>query len=161
METSQETLGGVRTYRYSLGGWFWSLARGAIFVVLGCMLLMRDYDPAPGGYLLYWAIGVGSLLAAAYCAISAAYSVVLFDQESVTVRGVFFTQSIRRRSVSGYVVDPGSRNEPVAVRLISNSPGEMNLDVPKIYAFDEAWKQWISSLTDLTREEKARFTLKR
>ncbi len=164
MDTSQEMPVGVRIYRYSLGGWVWSLMRVAVFAALGCLLLMRDYDNSPGGPLFCWTIGGASCLAAVYFVISAAYSVVIFDRESVTVRGVFFTQSIRRCSVSSYLVDPGSRNEASAIRLISNSPGEMNLDVPKLYAFDDAWKQWISSLPDLTRqrkeEEDARFTLK-
>jgi len=164
METSQETPVGVRTYRYSLGEWAWSLMRGAFFAVCGCLLLMRDYDNSPGGPLFYLAAGIGFCLVAAYLTISAAYSVVIFDQESVTVRGVFFTQSIRRCSVSSYLVDHGSRNEAAAIRLISDSPGESNLDVPKLYTFDDAWKQWISSLSDLSRqrkeEEEARFTLK-
>jgi hypothetical protein len=165
MEISQETPVGVRTYRYSLNGWAWNLVHGAMFGAIGCILLMRDFDNAQSDHLLFWAISIGIFLVAAYFVISAAYSVVFFDQESVTVRGVFFTQSIRRRSVSSYLIDPGSRNQAAAIRLISNSPGEMNLDVPKVYAFDDAWKQWISSLTDRTRqqeeEEEARFTLKR
>lgn len=164
METSQETPVGVRTYRSSLGGWAWNLVRGAIFAAGGCLLAMRDYDSARGGPLFYWAACVGCCLVAAYFVISPAYSVVIFDQESVIVRGVFFTQSIRRSSVSSYLVDPGSRNEASAIRLISNSPGESNLDVPKLYAFDDAWQKWISSLSDLTQqrkeEEEARFTLK-
>jgi hypothetical protein len=164
MAISQITPVGGRTYRYSLRGWAWNLMRVAIFVALCCLILTRDYDYTRSGPLLYWAAGIGCLLGAVYYAISAAYSVVFFDQESVTVRGVFFTQSIRRRSVSSYLIDPGGRNRASAIRLISNSPGEMNLDVPKLYAFDDAWQQWISSLTNRTQEqkeeEKARYTLK-
>lgn len=159
MEISQETPVGVRTYRYSLSGLAWNLVHGAIFVAIGCILLTRDLDNAQGGPLLYWAIGVGCFLGAAYFAISAAYSVVIFDQESVTVRGVFFTQSIRRHSVSSYLIDPGSRNQAASIRLISNSPAERNLDVPKLYAFDDAWKRWIYSLPDIGKEEESRFTL--
>jgi hypothetical protein len=66
--------------------------------------------------------------------------------------------------VSSYLVDQGSRNEAAAIRLISNSPGESNLDVPKLYKFDNAWQAWISSLRDLgqqqKQEEEARYTLK-
>jgi hypothetical protein len=153
MEILQETPVGVRTYRYSLGSQVSYLMRGAIFVAFGCILLTGDYDNARGGPLLYWAIGVGCFLGAAYFAISAAYSTVVFDQESVTVRGVFFTQSIRRRSVSSYLIDPGGRNQAASIRLISNSSSESNLDVPKLFAFDDAWKQWISSLPDIGKEE--------
>ncbi len=160
MEISQETPVGVRTYRYSLGSQVSYLVRGAIFVAIGCILLTRDYDNERGGPLLYWAIGVGFFLGAAYFAISAAYSTVVLDQESVTVRGVFFTQSIRRHSVSSYLIDPGGRNQATSIRLISNLPGESNLDVPKLYAFDDAWKQWISSLPDVGKKEESRFTLK-
>ena len=164
MEISQETPVGVRTYRYSLRGWAWNLVRGAMFAAGGCLLLMRDYDNERGGPLLYWAIGVGFFLGAAYFAISAAYSTVVLDQESVTVRGVFFTQSIRRHSVSSYLIDPGGRNQATSIRLISNLPGESNLDVPKLYAFDDAWHKWISSLPDRGQqqkeEEEARYTMK-
>lgn len=163
MGTSQEMPGVIRTYRYSLGSQFWYLLRGAFFVVMGCALLTRDQDAASVSPFLYWAGGIGCFMGAAYFAISAAYSVVLFDEESVTVRGVFSSQSIRRRSVSSYLVDPGRRYEAASIRLISNSPGEMNLDVPRLYAFDDTWKQWISSLPDRGRqakeEEEARFTL--
>jgi hypothetical protein len=161
MEISQDSPVGVRIYRYSLGSKISYLVWVVILVTFGCILLMRDYDNAQGDHLLFWAISIGLFLVAAYFAISAAYSVVFFDQESVTVRGVFFTQSIRRRSVSGYLVVPRDRYQAPAIRLISNSPGEMNLDVPKLYAFDDAWQQWISSLTNRTREvEEARYTLK-
>lgn len=160
METSQETLVGVRAYRFSLGSQISYLLQGVIFVAIGFILLTRDYDSAASGRLLCWIIGVGFFLGAAYFAISAAYSVVLFDQESVTVRGVFSTQSIRKRSVSSYLVVPGSKNQAAAIRLISNSREDMNLDVPKLHAFDDAWKQWISSLSDRTQEVEAGFTLK-
>jgi hypothetical protein len=164
MEISQETLVGGRTYRYSLGSQVSYLVRGVFFVAIGYLFLTQDHGNAPGGPLLYWAASVGCFLGAAYFAISAAYSVVFFDQESVTVRGVFFTQSIRRRSVSGYLVVPGSRYQGPAIRLISDSPGESNLDVPKLYAFDGAWHEWISSLPDQgqqqIQEEEDRFTLK-
>jgi len=160
METSQETLVGLRTYRYSLGSQVNYLLFGAFFVAIGCGLFTRDFGNAASGPLLYWAAGISSFLVAAYFAISAAYSVVFFDQESVTVRGVFVTQSIQRRSVSIYLIVRGSKNQAAAIRLISNSTEEMNLDVPKLYAFDDAWKQWISSLHDRTQEEEALFTLK-
>jgi hypothetical protein len=164
MEISQETPVVVHTYRYSLRGWAWNLVRGAMFAAIGCLLLMRDSGNAQGDRLLSSAFGIGFFLVAAYFAISAAYSVVFFDQESVTVRGVFFTQSIRRRSVSSYLIDPGGRNQVASIRLISNSPAESNLDVPKLYAFDDAWHKWISSLPDrgrqLKEEEEARYTMK-
>jgi hypothetical protein len=160
VETSQETLVGIRTYRFSLGSQVNYLVLGAFFVALGLILLTRDFDSSASDRYLYWAAGIGLFLAAAYFATSAAYSVVFFDQGSVTVRGVFSTQSIRRRSVSSYLVVPGSKNQAAAIRLISDSPEEMNLDVPRLYAFDDAWKQWISSLSNLTEQEEARFTPK-
>jgi hypothetical protein len=80
MGISQETLVGVRTYRYSLSGWTWNLVRGAVFAVCGCLLLMRDYDNAGSGPLMYLAFGIGFILGAAYLAISAARSVVCFDR---------------------------------------------------------------------------------
>jgi hypothetical protein len=160
MEISQESPVGVRTYHYSLRGWAWNLMRVVIFVAFGCLILMRDYDYARGGPLLYWAAGIGCLLVAVYYVISATYSVVLFDKESVTVRGVFITQSIRRRSVSSYLIDSGGRNQASAMRLISNSPDEMNLDVPKLYAFDNTWNTWICSLRDVGKDEESRFILK-
>jgi hypothetical protein len=162
MESSQETPIGVRTYRYSLGSLVLSLVGGAFAVTIG--LTWLDQSKAASGPLLDWAIGIGTFLVAAYLAISAAYSVVLFDRETVTLRGVLNTQSIRRRSVSGYLVERRGRAQVVFIRLISKSTDESDLVIRKCFAFDDAWRQWISSLPDLTKqrkeEEDARFTLK-
>ena len=157
MVFAMETSTGVRTYRYTAFEQISSLAVGAIYVAVGCVWFARDIDGPREGPLSHWAFGIGLFLMAAYFAISAAYSVVILDQDSVTLRGILGTKSIRRSSVRSYLIEQRGR-QGTFIRLISNLPHESDLLIPKRFAFDDAWREWISSLTDFAKKQEASFS---
>jgi hypothetical protein len=125
---------------------------------VGCIWLNIGPGSPAGKTPLHWIVGVGLFVAAIYLAVTAAYSVVIFSRDSITVRGVLQTRSIHTSSVKGYKYD-WSRRTP-RIRLISNSPDESDLLIAKNYAFDEEWRDWLSRFPDPDAGQEARFTLK-
>jgi hypothetical protein len=147
-----------RVYRYSISSVVDYLVRGAVAVAAGCIFLARVSESFDPKALLYWIAVMGCFLLAIYFAATAAYSVVIFSRDSITVRGVFGTRSIRKSSVKGYENSGSGRNP--SIRLVSNSSEETDLSIFKNYAFDEEWRNWLSSFPDPDIADEARFTLK-
>jgi hypothetical protein len=135
-----------------------SVMQVAFIVVWGCIWMARRPESLAANAPLNLLIGAVLLLSAVGVVWTSATSAVIVSGDSITVRGVLMTRSIRKSSVKGYINLPVNRRP--GIRLISKSSGEADLQFAKNYAFDDEWQSWISSLPNLESEEEARFTLK-
>jgi hypothetical protein len=109
-------------------------------------IFSRESDAIPlriGAVILF--------LAGIYLAAEAIKVGVYCDQDRIEVRGLFRTRRISRSDIAG--VRLGEKPRGPLVTLISRTPGEKPLDLPRNLETDAVFDQWISSLADLNAAE--------
>jgi hypothetical protein len=134
----------VRVYRLN---WFWRIyhfAFGGAFMIGAVMLgaVMRPDDPA----IL---IAVGIALFSVFMISRPLIMAVTVDQSSVTFRGTFSARSLQRSSITA--VETKSGKSSFLILWGNTIDGNERLEIPMIFAFDEAWDSWLRAYRDLDK----------
>ena len=82
---------------------------------------------------------------------------VTVDQDSVTLNGVFRQRSIQRSSIEEFERVHAGRDNYL---LLRGSAGE-SLMIPDLFAFDEAWDDWLSTYKDVSDNKLISLSLNR
>lgn len=116
----------------------------------------------------HFAVGAASLIGAALCfhflilsvllALFGAFMIsrpllarVTVDQFSVTLKGVFSESSLLRSSITA--VERKHTGKSNLLILWGNLDEKQNLAIADIFAFDEAWEDWLSTFRDLSEDK--------
>jgi hypothetical protein len=76
---------------------------------------------------------------------------VSVDHDSVTCKGMFSENSIQRSSITA--VEFQSTGKGRYLILWGNVDERENLTIPDLFAFDEAWDDWLRSYRDLSDDK--------
>lgn len=78
---------------------------------------------------------------------------VRVDGDTISVRNIFISRSIRKDEILGKRMAPRAFAEP-SIHLIAKHTGGKDLLILSGYEFDDEWQEWIENLPDLDKQDK-------
>jgi hypothetical protein len=146
----QSATGGERSrYRLSL---FYRIFYPLFALVLIAAGGLFIYEPIAGDRIGNWGllvVGVAVVLAGIYTGAIGLFSYVALGDDFVTLNSFFFSRAMRRQDIQGF------RTDVIRNRIVieSNDPRGRNVSISRAYRFDDRWRNWMATLTDLDRRE--------
>jgi hypothetical protein len=134
---------------YSFTWWMRAmyLLVSAVCLPAAFFLVTRTGNAGTAEAVWHWIEAVALTLSVIYFAASAFCSCVLFDDDSVLVRGLFIASCLPRRSV--HWCSPGHSQWMACTILYTDAPEAKKLIIVHCYRFDDEWARWIASLKRL------------
>ena len=129
-----------RVYRLnSLYRWY-HLVAGAVFLVVA--VLIRDL----------WFISIPIALFAAFMVARPFATAVIVDQHSVTLKRMFSKNSLLRSSITAIERVPTGRGTLLVFWGNIEEKEQLAIAV-NVFAFDEAWDDWLKSYRDISGDK--------
>lgn len=139
MSESSFASGETRVYRLNLAYRLYHFAVGAAAFV-GAIVVYR---------FLILSVALG--LFAVFMISRALVMAVTVDPLSVTFKGLFSENSVQRASITA--VERKHTGKANYVILWGNLDEKERLSIPDLFAFDEAWDDWLSTYRDLSDDK--------
>lgn len=138
MNKSSFALSEKKVYRFnSLYRWY-HFVTGAVFLVVA--VLIRDL----------WIFSIPLVLLSVFMVARPLTRAVIVDQYSVTLKNMFSQNSLPRSSIT--TIERVSSGKGTFLRLRGNVEEELSIPV-FLFAFDEAWDDWLSTYRDLSSDK--------
>jgi hypothetical protein len=137
----------ARCYRFTWWMRAIYLLVAAVCLLAATYLIARVSNTGAAEAVLHWIEAVALALSAVYFAAGAFISCVLFDEDSVLVRGVFIASSLPKTAI--HWCSPGKSQWLARTVLYTDEPETKKLIIVHCYRFDEEWARWIAGLKRL------------
>jgi hypothetical protein len=94
-------------------------------------------------------VSMGAALFSAFMISRPLVTGVIVDQYSVTVKGMFSAHSLQRSSITA--IETVSTGKGPLLILLGNNDEKESLSIGvNLFAFDQAWDEWLSTYRDLS-----------
>ncbi len=140
MNKSSFALSEKNVYRFnSLYRWYHFVV-GAVFLVTA--VLMRDL----------WIFSIPLALFSVFMVARPLTTAVIVDQYSVTLKRMFSENSLPRSSITA--IERVNTGKGTLLTLWGDKEKKEELSIPvNLFAFDEAWDDWLSTYRDLSSDK--------
>jgi hypothetical protein len=99
----------------------------------------------------FWILSVVLVLFSMFMIARALAMAVTVDQFSVTSKGLFSKNSLQRSSITA--IERQHTGKGNCLILWGNLDEKESLTIPDIFAFDDAWDDWLSTYKDLSDDK--------
>jgi hypothetical protein len=98
----------------------------------------------------FWVLSIVIALFAGFMILRPIATSLTLDQNSITLKTTFSEHSLERSSIAS--IERVNTGKGGLLRLRAIDGSEMNIGVG-LFAFDEAWNEWLSTYTDLSDDK--------
>jgi hypothetical protein len=140
MDKSSFASSETRTYRFNALYQWYHFIVGAFFLVAAA--LVHDF----------LVLSIGSALFSVFMISRPLRVAVIVDRNSITLRGVFSQGSLQRSSITAIERRNTGRGTLLVLRSSIEEKEELAIAL-NLFAFDEAWDDWLGQYRDLSSDK--------